>query len=99
MAYTLVLDPRAIRDIQKAIDYYDEQRPGLGKRFEAALNKNFKALKKNPFFYTRYDNVRCLPLKNFPFMVHFTLNEDQMSITVQAVFHTSLDPSKWKDRK
>jgi hypothetical protein len=29
MAFTTVLDPRAINDIQQAIDYYDEQQPGL----------------------------------------------------------------------
>jgi hypothetical protein len=29
MAFTTVLDPRAIKDIQQAIDYYDEQQPGL----------------------------------------------------------------------
>jgi len=38
MAFTLIIDTRAISDIQEAIDYYDEQQTGLGKRFEAELN-------------------------------------------------------------
>ena len=33
MAYTIVIDPRAIQDIQEAIDYYEEKLPGLGKKF------------------------------------------------------------------
>lgn len=28
--FTLVIDPRALRDIQEGIDYYDEQQAGLG---------------------------------------------------------------------
>jgi len=38
MAFTFIIDTRAISDIQEAIDYYDEQQAGLGKRFEAELN-------------------------------------------------------------
>ncbi len=34
MSFNTVLDPRAIRDIQQAIDYYEEQEPGLVERFE-----------------------------------------------------------------
>lgn len=99
MAYAIVLDHRAIDDVQKAIDYYDEQQPGLSKRFEAALNKHLLALEKNPFFQNRYDNIRCLPLKKFPYMVHFSVDEGKQLVTVRAVFHTSLDPEKWKGRK
>lgn len=40
MAFSIVIDRRAILDIQEAIDYYDEQQAELGKRFEAALNRN-----------------------------------------------------------
>jgi hypothetical protein len=46
MSFTLVIDPRAIRDIQEAIDCYDEQQAGLGARFEAALNKPLLTLEK-----------------------------------------------------
>jgi len=99
MSYSLVIDPKAIEDIQQAIDYYDEQQSGLGKRFESALNKRLLTLEKNPFFQNRYDQVRCLPMKRFPFMVHFTINEKQSIVTIRAVFHTSLDPQKWNKRK
>ncbi|TVQ50678.1 MAG: hypothetical protein EA362_01805 [Saprospirales bacterium] len=50
MTYTLVIDSRAIQDVQEAIDYYDNQQVGLGKRFEAVLNKSLLLLKKIPYF-------------------------------------------------
>jgi len=99
MAFSLVIDPRAIQDIQHAIDYYDQQQAGLGIRFEATLNKHLLVLKKNPHFYLRYDQIRCLPLKKFPYMVHYTVDEDNSLITIRAVFHTSVSPQKWENRK
>ncbi|MCB0760327.1 MAG: type II toxin-antitoxin system RelE/ParE family toxin [Flavobacteriales bacterium] len=95
MTFALLVDPRALRDIQNAIDYYDNQQPHLGKRFENALNRTLLVLETNPYFRIRYDDVRCIPVKKFPFLVHYTVNERGQSITVHAVFHTSLDPQKW----
>jgi hypothetical protein len=34
MRFSLVIEARAIQDIQQAIDYYDSQQEGLGRRFE-----------------------------------------------------------------
>ena len=73
MSFTVLIDPRAIQDIQEAIDYYDNQQIGLGKKFENELNKYLVVLEKNPFFRIRYNHVRCLPMKKFPFMVHFSI--------------------------
>lgn len=99
MAFSLVIDPKAIEDIQQAIDYYDEQQVGLGERFEATLNKHLLSLRKNPFFSLRYDQVRCLPLKKFPYMLHFTVDEENSLVTIRAVFHTSINPQNWEKRK
>lgn len=43
MAYTIVLDPRAIQDIQESIDYYEKQQP--------ALVNDKKNILTNIFFY------------------------------------------------
>jgi hypothetical protein len=99
MAYTLLIDPRALWDVQQAIEYYDKQQTGLGKRFENALNKQLLTLERNPFFSIRYDDVRCFPIKKYPFMVHFTINDENSVVVIRAVFHTSLNPNKWKGRK
>lgn len=98
MHFTILIDPRAVHDIQEAINCYDHQQAGLGKKFENELNKYFVALEKNPFFRIRYNQVRCLPMKKFPFMVHFSIGENE-TVTIHAVFHTSLDMQKWTTRK
>lgn len=55
MGYTTVIDPRAIQDIQQAIDYYEEQQPGLGNQFEDTLNEYLFKLEQNPFYHIRYN--------------------------------------------
>jgi hypothetical protein len=99
VAYTINIDSNAILDIQKAIDYYDEQQLGLGKKFEDALDKHFSTLSKNPFYQKRYDNLHCLPVKKFPFMIHFSIDEKNTLVRIYAVFHTSLNPDEnWTKR-
>lgn len=98
MSFTTVLDPRAIRDIQQVIDYYEKQQPGLGEQFEDILNEYLHKLEQNPFFQIRYDNVHCFPLKKYPYMIHFTVDEQKQLITVRAVFNTFRNPNIWKER-
>lgn len=93
-----MLTPKAISDIQKAIDYYDEQQPGLGLKFDKSLDNHFAILKKNPHYQVRYNNVHCLPLRKYPYMIHFLI--ENKTVRIVAVFHTSLNPDdNWGRRK
>jgi toxin ParE1/3/4 len=99
MLFTIVIDTGAIQDIQKAIDYYEQQQNGLGRKFENELNKYLIALKTNPFFRIRYDNVRCLPLKKYPYLIHYSVYEEKNILIVHAVFHSSLSTQNWLRRR
>ena len=98
MPFKVQLESNVIIDLQKAIDYYDEQKVGLGKRFEKTINKHFISLVKNPFYQVRYDDIRCLPVKKFPFMIHFVVDESNQIIRVFAVLHTSINPDRWGEK-
>jgi hypothetical protein len=95
MGFSLFIDPRAFQDIQDAIHFYEERKPGLELDFMLELEYQFQILVKNPWFRVRYKQVRCLPLNKFPFMVHFILDEQQNSVIVLAVLNTSLNPKSW----
>ncbi len=97
--YGILIEADALADIQQGITYYEERQKGLGVRFEAQLNVQFESLKINPFYQIRYDQVHCLPVTKFPFMIHFTIDELNKQVIIRAVFHTSLDPKKWDVRK
>lgn len=95
----LRIDDDALQDIQNATGWYNEQLQGLGKRFQKQLIAQIGGLKTNASLYAiRYGNVRCMRLKTFPFMVHFTLDVDALLVEVFAVIHTSRNPEIWKER-
>jgi toxin ParE1/3/4 len=92
MTFNVVLDKRALNDIQSAIDYYDEQSIGLGSRFSVYLDKQIQTLKKRPYFQIRYDAIHCLPLKKFPFMLHYSINEEVRTVQIHALVNTNRNP-------
>jgi toxin ParE1/3/4 len=38
-------------------------------------------------------------MKNYPYMVHFTVDEKNKTVVVRAIFNTSRDPDNWGKRK
>lgn len=86
------IEPTAKSDIQINITYYNKIQDGLGKKFHAEIKRNFNAIAKNPYYQIRYDDVRCLPLKKFPLMIHFTVDEIIQVIIIRAVINTSKNP-------
>jgi len=99
MLFTIRIEPEAYEDIQEGFDWYNEQQAGSGKKFHAAVNASFDKLQKNPFYQIRYDNVRCLPLQKYPYMIHFTVNETNTLVLVHAVMKTFRDPKNWIERR
>jgi len=97
--YKVVIAPRAIEEVQSAIDYYNSKQKGLGKRFLVEFKYTVSKIKRNPFYQIRYDDVRCLLVRGFPYMTHFSVEDNGHKVYVHAVIHTSLDPeSNWVEQ-
>ena len=94
MKFEVQVDDRAVEDVIKAMSYYESQQNGLGDKFADVVERNLDYLIKNAHYQVRYKSVRTLPLKPFPFMFHFTIDESKKLVRVHAVIHTSLDPNK-----
>ena len=99
MAFILKIEPEVELDIQERISWYNKQQAGLGRTFHASVKAYLKKLTANPFYQIRYDGVHCLPLKKYPYMIHFTIDEKNQRVIVHAVFNTARDPKAWKNRK
>lgn len=98
MAFRIKIEPEVHQDIQEGIHHYNTQQTGLGYTFYTHIEEAFQVLKTNPFFQIRYDEVRCLPLKKYPYMIHFTVDEQNKLVVVRAVFSTLRHPEIWKKR-
>lgn len=92
MNYQIKLTPTALNDLQNAIEFYNEQQKGLGKRFRTAAKRMFTQIKKFPKAGSFiYDEVRFRVLNKFPFIILYEII-DRKTIAVYRIFHTSLEP-------
>ena len=55
----------------------------------------YKALQKNPFYRFHDNNYRFIPFSKFPYIAFFILDESSKTVFLNAVFHTSQNPSKF----
>jgi hypothetical protein len=90
--YTIVADPRVKDDLKEAKEYLNKKRGGSGKKFLKEYKKTLIYLQKNPLFQIRYNNVHCLPLKTFKYMIHFQVREQEKVVHIYAVLSTYLNP-------
>ena len=98
MKYKILIDEEALSDIQEATEWYNEQLQDLGSRFQKQVKSQINSLKTDAEIHTnRYENVRCMLIKKFPFMVHYTV--DNLTVNIFAILHTSRNPKIWEDRK
>lgn len=99
MAYKIIVDPNAKRDIVESIDWYNKAREGLGFRFYEQVQATFKKIQNNPnSFVVRYKTSHTAIVKKFPFLVHYFIDSEIETIIVVAVLHTSRDPNIWDER-
>lgn len=75
MPYRFYFSERFKTDIRQARKWYNKQQRGLGKKFYREVKSSLEAIQKSHKFQIRYDEVRCLPLKKYPFMVHYTVDD------------------------
>jgi plasmid stabilization system protein ParE len=98
--YKIEILPLAKNDIQDAAGWYNNRQIGLGKRFTKEVRKKVNLIKNHPKGFTiKYENIRTAVLDVFPFMIHYTVNDNDKIIVVSAVLHTSRNPVIWKNRK
>jgi len=89
MDLEVYIEPEAHQDIQQGVDWYNQQIENLGYKFYDEIENTLNLIQSNPYFQIRYDQVRCIPLKKFPYMIHFTVHESDQIIIIQSILHTS----------
>jgi toxin ParE1/3/4 len=93
MPYTILVTPTATDDIAVAIEYYNLVATDLGYRFADLVAEYFDRIADLPTASAiRYKNVRCKPMKRFPFLITFTIDEVAHAVNILRVFNTYQEP-------
>ena len=97
MSLPVRLLPEAKDEFDAAVDWYEQQRPGLGVSFLARVREVFGRVAANPRMHAAvYQGVRKAVVRRFPYVVLY--REEPGEVVVIAVFHTARDPSLWQSR-
>jgi plasmid stabilization system protein ParE len=97
MNLPVVFLPEAQAEFDQAADWYEEQKPGLGADFLAAVRKVVQRIEAAPALYAVVrKSVRMGMVERFPYAIFYRIEQDR--ILVISVFHTSRDPKIWRRR-
>ena len=86
MDYNIKFQENSLYDFNEGIAYYKSISETLSERFYNEFWVCVERLKENPNVYqVRYLNIRIIKVKNFPFTIHFLIENN--IIYVQRVLH------------
>ena len=86
-------------EIQDPIDFYNSKQSELGDRFFNEVKKRVKELSTDFNLYQiKYDDIRCCSVQNYPFLIHYRVEEKQKIVSIEAIIHMSRNPDQnWED--
>jgi plasmid stabilization system protein ParE len=97
MAVRVVPGPEAELDIGEACVWYETRRVGLGEESLTSVDACIERIRRHPVIYpVVHEAYRRALLRRFPYAIFFEY--EGATAKVYAVFHTSRDPEKWRQR-
>src|SRR5450759_1368310 len=99
MKYKTVILTAAKEDLSEAAKWYNQARSKLGKQFITKVRERLAELRTDPLTcQIRYSEVHTALVEQFPFMIHYYIDQQDKSIIVISILHTSRDPEIWKEQ-
>ena len=97
MGAELIITPEAFDDLAEAMDWYDEQRPGLGEDFLSSVHASIASTMRMPTMHekVRFEYRRAL-VRRFPYAIYYEC--DDQRFTIYGVVHTARDSEAWRRR-
>ena len=93
-----IVRPAAAADIEDAVSWYEQQRPGLGVEFLEAVDHVLRAIVDNPRLAPVVQrNTRRRLLSRFPYGIYYRVYPD--IVVVVACMHGRRDPRRWRSRR
>ncbi|EKT3967318.1 type II toxin-antitoxin system RelE/ParE family toxin [Flavobacterium psychrophilum] len=99
MSYIFVNKPAVTFDIEDVVDYYKSINPELATAFLDRIDEAKKYIADFPnAFQIKYKNVRTVLLEQFPYHIHYIVDDAKKQIVVLAVIHAYRNPKDYSNR-
>jgi len=97
--YNVVIDTDAFIDVQEAVDWYNQQKQGLGEEFFTTFDNEVQRICRNPFaFAVKYRKTRSNFTGKFPYGIYYEIDNEKETVIVIAVVSSSRNSDVWKNR-
>ncbi len=97
MIFSITIADAAENDLKEVYSWYKEQNEDVANSFEIYLSMAVESIQRKPLkTWIRYKSIRIFFLQKFPYGIHFIIKDK--TILIIAVFHTSVNPKRWKQR-
>jgi len=94
--HVVFIEPASI-ELDDAIEYYNLQSPGLGRKFLDEVLETIELISRFPQLWAQNTkNTRKAVLRKFPFNLIYSKLEDKIYII--AVAHQNREPEYWIER-
>ncbi len=89
----------AQKELDEAVEWYNQQAPDLGLRFLGEVNMSLSRIADYPFSCAEIkpDIRRCL-VNKFPYGLIYRQDKDEEFIVIIAISHLHRRPGYWHDR-
>ena len=88
MSYTFVNKSAVKDDIIHATEFYRNINPALAKQFLFRIREAKAYIARSPVgFQVKYKDVRTLLLKQFPYHIHYLIDNPRRQIVILAIIH------------
>lgn len=99
MSYSFVNRPAVKVDIINATNYYKKINPELAKQFLFRIREAKAYIALSPIgFQIKYNNVRTLLLRQFPYHIHYLIDDTKQQIIILAVIHAYKNSNDYSNR-
>lgn len=84
-------------EFDQGVDWYEQQRTGLGVRFATAVWDHLDLISRQPTMHAPvHGSIRRCVVRGFPYCIYYMV--EAAEVVVISSFHTSRDPSVWQSR-
>ncbi len=90
--------PEVEEDVKYALSYYSKINNKLPAQFLDRLEEIKILLSTNPFFEIKYNDVRAISIKQFPYLTHFIINEKLNEVIILAIAYSKENPTNYDSR-
>jgi plasmid stabilization system protein ParE len=99
MTYTIVSRSEVYSEILEVVQYYKSINPKLAKQFILRIREAKSFILLSPMgFQIKYKETRTLLLKQFPYHIHYIIDDKKQQIVILAIIHAYRNPSDSQKR-